>query len=273
MARHSFWVIVDGSVPTSFRSREREDLVPTLTQLKRTQPNVELKWFERGKLWTGPGEARDALIARRQSPPPGRPRDWRPGGDHKDPRAKYALSRDEKRARYKARHGGGRGRREDFDAGGSGTPRNAPPLGDWPKRDRPRGDRPYGDRPRGDRPHGDRPDRPWRPKKPWVGARDTRPRGDRPHSDRPWRPKKPWEGSRDNRPNNRPRGDRPGGDWRGKDRPRDDRPRDDRPDRPWRPKKPWEDGSSNRSPDERKPRRPWGGNRPWRPNKPRGPKR
>jgi hypothetical protein len=113
--RHSFWVIVDGSVPTSFRAREREDLVPTLTQLKRTQPNVELKWFERGKLWTGPDEAREALMARRQSPPPGRSRDWRPGGDHKDPRAKYIISRDERRARFKARHSGG-GRRDEFGA-------------------------------------------------------------------------------------------------------------------------------------------------------------
>ena len=103
MAPHAFWIIVDGETPLSFRSRERDDLVPTLTQLKRTQPNVALLWFERGRLWPSPTEAREALIQRRQSPPPGRGRGWRPGGNHVDPRAKYAISRDDKRARFKAR--------------------------------------------------------------------------------------------------------------------------------------------------------------------------
>jgi len=259
VARHSFWVIVDGGIPTSFRSSEREDLVPTLAQLKRTQPNCELKWFERGKLWTGPGEARDALIARRESPK--RPGGWRPGGDHVDPRAKYERSRDERRAQYKARHGGFRDRDadpstprgpgrppDDQDAGQTRGPRDdARGPGSWPKRDRP-------------------------PQDP------STPRGaGRPPGDRPWRPKPPWAGDR--KPgSDRPRGDRPRGDWRGNDRGsdrrterRDDRPRDDRPRRDSGEAKPRDNRGSDAGPW--KPKRPWTGSRPWRPKKPGGPKR
>jgi hypothetical protein len=32
-----------------------------------------------------------------------RPKDWRPGGEHRDPRARYQLTRDEKRRRFKLR--------------------------------------------------------------------------------------------------------------------------------------------------------------------------
>ncbi|MBK9241138.1 MAG: hypothetical protein IPL75_12920 [Acidobacteria bacterium] len=49
---HSFWVILIGKTPTSFRAKEREDLVPTLRQLQRTQTDVTLRWFERGKVWS-----------------------------------------------------------------------------------------------------------------------------------------------------------------------------------------------------------------------------
>jgi hypothetical protein len=271
VARHSFWVIVDGGIPTSFRSSEREDLVPTLAQLKRTQPNCELKWFERGKLWTGPGEARDALIARRESPK--RPGGWRPGGDHVDPRAKYERSRDERRAQYKARHGGFRDPRrrpfdsapgtgrppDDQDAGQTRGPRDdARGPGSWPRRDRP----PAGplDSARAGRPQGDRP---WRPKRPWGG--EGKPGGDRPRGD--WRGQgparrgsarqpaarrsdrhrtpstprgagrppgdRPWRPKRPWGGEGMPGGDRPRGDWRGKDQPGGDR-RDSRPrgDRP-----------------------------------------
>ena len=96
------WVIVAGSQPTAFRSRDSEDLLPTLKQLQRTQPDVGMKWFERGRLWESPIEAQEALIAKRRSPPR-LGRDWRPGGQHKDPRAEYDISRDEKRARFKRR--------------------------------------------------------------------------------------------------------------------------------------------------------------------------
>ena len=104
---HAFWVILSGATPTSFRARERDTLVPTLRQLERTQPDVSLKWFERNQIWASPIEARDALVTRREQRPRRSP-GWRPGGAHEDPRAKYKISRDEKRARFKKRLGGPR---------------------------------------------------------------------------------------------------------------------------------------------------------------------
>jgi hypothetical protein len=99
--RHAYWVIVTGSDATAFRARQAEDLLPTLTQLRRTQPDAVIKWFERGRLWDSPEHAREA--PRRRVRPPGRGRDWRPGGSHADPRAKYKVTRDQKRARFKRR--------------------------------------------------------------------------------------------------------------------------------------------------------------------------
>ncbi len=105
MARHqAFWVILAGAVPTAFRSPRREDLLPTLHQLQRTQSDVTLQWFDRGKLWESPEAAREALLAKRREFSDRKP-EWRPGGAHRDPRARYQLSRDEKRARFKKRLG------------------------------------------------------------------------------------------------------------------------------------------------------------------------
>lgn len=101
-APHAFWVIVDGATPTAFRARERDTLVPTLKQLQRTQPNVVLLWFDRGRLWDSPLAARDALRARRLARNDRRP-EWRPGGNHVDPRERFKLTRDQKRARFKKR--------------------------------------------------------------------------------------------------------------------------------------------------------------------------
>ena len=97
-----YWVIVSGAQPTAFRSRRSEDLLPTLRQLQRTQPDVTMKWFERGRLWDSPLAAREAQERRRDSSK-GRGRDWRPGGQHADPRAKYDVPRDVRRARFKER--------------------------------------------------------------------------------------------------------------------------------------------------------------------------
>jgi hypothetical protein len=107
-------MIFDGATPTSFRARTRDTLVPTFVQLQRTQPSVTLKWFERGRTWESPAEAREAFLAmraRRQQVRRERGPDWRPGGAHRDPRKRYEMSRDQKRARFKARlHGPGPGR-------------------------------------------------------------------------------------------------------------------------------------------------------------------
>ena len=179
MARqHAFWVILSGAVPTAFRSPRREDLLPTLHQLQRTQSDVTLQWFDRGKLWESPEAARAALLAKRGQFAD-RKGDWRPGGSHRDPRARYELSRDEKRARFKKRLG-------------------RPPLGSRPDKPfAPRPDKPSGPRP--DKPFGSRPDRPndtrpprdrWKKPKPF-GKRPFGPPGDRPGrpgGDRPDRP-------------------------------------------------------------------------------------
>jgi hypothetical protein len=100
--RHAYWVIVTGNDATAFRARRPEDLLPTLKQLQRTQPDATLKWFERSRIWDSPEQALAALKAGRRTTP-ARNREWRPGGDHRDPRAKYQLTRDEKRARFKKR--------------------------------------------------------------------------------------------------------------------------------------------------------------------------
>jgi hypothetical protein len=97
--RHGWWVIVARSQTTAFRAKQRETLVPTLRQLQRSTPDAALKWFDRGRFWDSPTEAADALKAARDAPK--RPVAWRPGGDHKDPRARHELTRDQKRARYK----------------------------------------------------------------------------------------------------------------------------------------------------------------------------
>lgn len=101
---HGWWVIVDGTTPTAFRSRMRETLLPTLTQLRRTQPGVTLRWVERSRVFESPDHARATFMAERQARRrPARPAGWRPGGSHRDPRERYALTRDQKRARFKSR--------------------------------------------------------------------------------------------------------------------------------------------------------------------------
>ena len=97
-----YWIIVSGVTPTAFRSRRKEDLLPTLKQLQRTQPDTILRWFDRGRSWSSPEEARDARLARARAAK-SRTRDWRPGGDHKDPRARFKVTRDQKRAQFKRR--------------------------------------------------------------------------------------------------------------------------------------------------------------------------
>lgn len=123
MPSHAFWVIVAGTTPTAFRARERETLLPTLKQLQRTQPDVHLRWFDRGKLWDSPIAAREALYAQRKMRSDRKP-GWRPGGNHADPRERYKLTRDQKRARFKRKQRGD----------GPGPPSRSPRLGEPGKR-------------------------------------------------------------------------------------------------------------------------------------------
>jgi 23S rRNA pseudouridine2605 synthase len=79
--------------------------MPTLRQLQARHPDAVMKWFARGRLWeTEEAERADALARRTRRAPAGdrRGRDWRPGGEHQDPRDRFKVPRDEKRRRFAA---------------------------------------------------------------------------------------------------------------------------------------------------------------------------
>ena len=135
--RHAYWTILIGDSPTAFRAREREELLPTFERLRAKQPDAVLKWFERGRLWASPEEARGPAPSP-TGPQDRRGKEWRPGGAHRDPRDRF--KKDKKP-----------GARGHDDRGGP------------PPTDRPRADRPRDERPRDDRGPG-APRRPWQPK-------------------------------------------------------------------------------------------------------------
>ncbi len=102
--RHHYWTIILEGKPTAFRAHLQEELIPTLRQLQVRHPDAVMKWFARGRLWESQDQERAEAIARRQPKSRGvlehRPRDWRPGGEHKDPRDRFKVPRDEKRRRF-----------------------------------------------------------------------------------------------------------------------------------------------------------------------------
>src|SRR5205823_12539645 len=79
--RYAYWTILIDKGPTAFRARDKDDLLPTLNQLRRTNKDVELKWFARGRLWDSTEQ--EQLASR--MPVLKRTRDWRTAGHHKDP--------------------------------------------------------------------------------------------------------------------------------------------------------------------------------------------
>jgi hypothetical protein len=98
--RYAYWTILIDDRPTAFRAHDQADLLPTLHQLRRTNQNVVLKWFARGRVWN----SREEEQAARQKPrdarrahgaPAGEKRDagWRPGGSHRDPRERFQKRR------------------------------------------------------------------------------------------------------------------------------------------------------------------------------------
>ena len=80
--RYSYWTILADGLPTAFRAAERADLLPTFNRIRDKHPDAEMKWFARGRLWTSPEDAQADLQRARLR----RDRDWRPGGEHRDPR-------------------------------------------------------------------------------------------------------------------------------------------------------------------------------------------
>ena len=186
MARgHAFWMILVGGVPTAFRADDRDSLVPTLHQLQRKQADVTLRWFDRGRLWNSPAEARDSLTMERRRPDK-RGRDWRPGGEHKDPRDKYKITRDEKRARFKKNLG-----RPTHDWKPAPSSSSAPPAS------APRDESP--ERPREPRPLN------WKPASTGRGPREERERR-APAGPINWKPARETPGRSSSRPSSSARG-------------------------------------------------------------------
>jgi len=239
--RFAYWTILIDNKPTAFRARDRQELLPTLAQLKRTNQNVEMRWFAQGRLWDSP-EAQHTMGRGPKYAGETRSKDWRPGGEHKDPRARFdkeahRRKRREERAEWNKQASGPPGREQKpWRDKPSGTPprgdgrlpagssRDGHASGDgWQtKPTGPRSERkpwqhkPTGDPPRGDRPWQTKPTGPRAERKPWQ----NKPSGSGP-------PRKAWGGKRPGPP----RGDRP---WSGK--PRSDRPWNKKPphgDRPW----------------------------------------
>jgi hypothetical protein len=89
--RFVYWTIIAGGLPTAFRAAEREELLPTFKRIHEKHPDAVMKYFARGRLWQSAEEAKQEADARRARPPrqEWRGRDWRPGGEHRDPRQKF----------------------------------------------------------------------------------------------------------------------------------------------------------------------------------------
>ena len=126
--RFVYWTIIAGGLPTAFRAAEREELLPTFKRIQEKHPDAEMKWFARGRLWESPEEAKQEADARRARAPRGdaRGRDWRPGGEHRDPRQKFKDAKKERnldwrKERFERRQAGGR------TAAGETTRRSASP--------------------------------------------------------------------------------------------------------------------------------------------------
>ncbi len=129
--RYAYWTIIAGGLPTAFRAADRDELMPTFHRIKEKHPDAQMKWFARGKLWESPEAARVTRVRRTgfrdqgsgtrdqgsgsrdqgsgigagQGGGPQRPtdqekrgRDWRPGGEHRDPRQKFVDAKKQRNA-------------------------------------------------------------------------------------------------------------------------------------------------------------------------------
>jgi len=290
--RYAYWTILIDGKATAFRAKESEELLPTLNQLRRKNDDVKLRYFSRGKLWDSPEQA---LWAAKNAGGFGEKRgaDWRPGGTHKDPRARFDKKRKANNSSAAGSRDTGASAKRDDRRPVEGDSRPSRPPGPF-ARDHKSGWTPKPDRPReNNRPPKSFTDRDNRgsrgPAKPFTSDRGEgrpapKPRhdGDRPWSGkpreqdrrpaenegrsegrRPWTPKprtegdRPWTGKPGGRP---PRSPKVGMDARHGQKPDyqnrgENRPREDR---------------ENRSRDDRSPNeRPWNtkrrdeGRRPW----------
>jgi|SRR5712671_412444 len=92
--RYVYWTILIDGKATAFRAREREELLPTFNQLARKNAAIEMRYFARGRLWDNPEQAQWASRNMSEVPTEKRSRGWRPGGEHKDPRARFTKTGD-----------------------------------------------------------------------------------------------------------------------------------------------------------------------------------
>lgn len=147
--RYAYWTILIDQKPTAFRAREREELLPTFHQLQRKNTDVVMKWFARGRLWESP-EAAQAAQRAPKPPLEKRGRDWRPGGEHRDPRDRFKKRPQPPGARSES----WRDREK---------PSSQPPARQWSSK-------PTGGPPRSSRPWSDKPTSgPPRSNRPWSG--------------------------------------------------------------------------------------------------------
>jgi hypothetical protein len=138
--RFAYWTILIDDAPTAFRARDQQELLPTLHQLKRTNKDVSMKWFARGRLWDSQDQEHEDFNRRKRSSHrqvdravgsrdrgEHRGKDWRPGGKHKDPRARFASQK----SKHRKPHG-----RETVraKAGHERTPKQEEPRRDRPER-------------------------------------------------------------------------------------------------------------------------------------------
>ena len=160
--RFAYWTILVGGLPTAFRAAEREELLPTFKRLQEKHPDAVMQWFSRGKLWESPEAAREALMRERmEERPRDRGRDWRPGGEHRDPRQKYidakkARNQDRRKERFERRQEGKGPARPEGRPQGPARPDKPREWNDRPRGPKPEGRREWKDRPPGPRPSGPR---------------------------------------------------------------------------------------------------------------------
>ena len=221
--RFVYWTIIAGGLPTAFRATEREELQPTFQRIKEKHPDAEMKYFAQGKLWDSKEAAQQARDdARGTASGFDRNREWRPGGEHKDPRQKFKDAKKDRNQRWRAEKHEHRNRGKEERERGTSTPPYEKPHGDplrsevkpeW-RRDKPVGqaftarpadrkgpphNREWQDRPPREKPHGDplrRDAKPEWKKKPF----DREKSAGRPFTPRPpgapfkrdWREKPAW---------------------------------------------------------------------------------
>lgn len=195
--RFVYWTIIAGGLPTAFRATEREELQPTFQRIKEKHPDAEMKYFAQGKLWDSKEEAQRARDESRGAPPTSdRKRDWRPGGEHKDPRQKFIDQKKDRNQRWRAE------KHEHRNTKPHGDPLRSEVKPEWKAKpfDRPAGP------PRRD--WKDRTD--WKPRPPGAGSAAPK------RFDREGAPRRDWRDKPAQRPD-RPAGDGPPKrDWREK---------------------------------------------------------